>query len=116
MKVCPCCGKNLSLGPLDSSSDMGNLFSCENCQSVLKQEAEELKVVYEQKLASPAPPPAQPASPDTSDEENLFQASEDNADLEGLSAGVSPAAPRRTPGASPAAPRRTPGASPAAPR
>ena len=46
--ICPCCQKAVSLpSEPDPAEDIGALFACDHCQSVLKWEGERLKVVFE---------------------------------------------------------------------
>ena len=45
--LCPCCHQEFNPPVLEETEDMGNLFSCDHCQSVLKWENQSLKVVYE---------------------------------------------------------------------
>ncbi len=46
-QVCPCCHQEFSPPPLGEAGDMGDMFSCDHCQSVFKWENQSLKVVYE---------------------------------------------------------------------
>ena len=51
IQICPCCKKEFHPPVADESGagDMGSLFSCNHCQSVLKWDNESLQVVYESK-------------------------------------------------------------------
>ncbi|MDE0118377.1 MAG: hypothetical protein OXM55_00005, partial [Bdellovibrionales bacterium] len=85
-QICPCCKKELAPPPppLSSSAstieeDMGDLFSCKHCQSVLKwDKGGELKVIYESKEEVPSPSLEDPSSPlsSLSEKENLFSLEE----------------------------------------
>ena len=46
-QICPCCHQEFTAPPFGEAGDMGDMFSCEHCQSVFKWENQSLKVVYE---------------------------------------------------------------------
>lgn len=56
--VCPCCHQEFSPPVLEEAEDMGNLFDCDHCQSVLKWDSQSLKVVYESQNKPASPPSA----------------------------------------------------------
>jgi hypothetical protein len=46
-QMCPCCHQEFTPPTLGEAGDMGDMFSCDHCQSVFKWENQSLKVVYE---------------------------------------------------------------------
>ena len=51
-KTCPCCSKEFTppAPSISAEEDIGNLFSCPHCQSVLKWAGDLLKIVHESKI------------------------------------------------------------------
>lgn len=50
-KICPCCNKEFTppTQSVGTGEDIGSLFSCDHCQSVLKWEGDSFKIIHESK-------------------------------------------------------------------
>ena len=74
--ICPCCELEISIPPIEEG-DMGDLFNCEYCDSVLKIEADgELTVIQEQKPEESHSPETKNIMEVISDEEESLEEKE----------------------------------------
>ena len=75
-KTCPCCNNEFTppSDPVGVEEDIGNLFSCDYCQSVLKWEGDLLKVVHESKQE---PEPITLSEDSMENEESLISKEDD---------------------------------------